>query len=270
MTRIALVISDVDGTLLTHDKILTEAAKTAVERLRTAGIAFTITSSRPSIGMRFLIEQLAITLPVGAFNGSSIVDAAMNPVEQHLIPASAAARGLELLHEYGADIWLFTHDRWLIGNGDGAYVSHEKRTIKADPTVVSDFTPYLSKACKVVGSSSDFEKLARCETAMQQALGTQATAVRSQDYYLDITPPGVNKGTFVQTMARRLGISTDAVATVGDMHNDVAMFEVSGLSFAMGNASDEVKKHAKRVTYSNEEEGFARAMQIVLWENEKG
>jgi Cof subfamily protein (haloacid dehalogenase superfamily) len=121
----------------------------------------------------------------------------------------------------------------------------------------------------VVGSSSDFEKLKRCEVAMQQALGTQATAVRSQNYYLDITPPGVNKGTFVQTMARRLAISTDAVATIGDMHNDVAMFEVSGLSFAMGNASDDVKTHAKRVTYSNEQDGFARAMQIILWENEE-
>jgi len=268
MTRIALVVSDVDGTLLTHDKTLTEAAKAAVERLRAAGVAFTITSSRPSIGMGFLIEQLAITLPVGAFNGSSIVDAAMNPVEQHLIPASAVARSLEVFREYGADVWLFTHDQWLTRYGDGEYVPNEKRAIRADPTVVGDFTPYLSKACKVVGSSSDFEKLKRCEAAMQQALGAQATAVRSQDYYLDITPHGVNKGTFVQTMARRLAISTDAVATIGDMHNDVAMFEVSGLSFAMGNASDEVKQHAKRVTYSNEEEGFARAMQIVLWENE--
>jgi len=268
MTRIALVVSDVDGTLLTHDKTLTEASKVAARKLHAAGIAFTITSSRPTIGMRFLIEPLAITLPVGAFNGSSIVDAAMNPVEQHLVPASAVARSLEVLREFGADIWLFTHDNWLTSNGDGEYVPNEKRAIRADPTVIGDFAPYLSKACKVVGSSSDFEKLKRCEAAMQEALGAQATAVRSQDYYLDITPPGVNKGTFVQTMARRLAILTDAVATIGDMHNDVAMFEVSGLSFAMGNASDEVKKHAKRVTYSNEEDGFARAIQIVLWENE--
>jgi len=134
--------------------------------------------------------------------------------------------------------------------------------------VISDFTPHLSKACKVVASSSDFALLARCEGEMQKALGTDATAIRSQDYYLDITPPGQDKGTFVQAMARRLGISTDAVATIGDMHNDVAMFEVSGLSFAMGNATDEVKTHAKRVTSSNEEDGFARAMNIVLWENE--
>jgi hydroxymethylpyrimidine pyrophosphatase-like HAD family hydrolase len=94
----------------------------------------------------------------------------------------------------------------------------------------------------------------------------QATAVRSQDYYLDITPPGQNKGTFVQAMARRLGISTDEVATIGDMHNDVAMFAVSGLSFAMGNASDDVKKLAKRVTASNEEDGFARAVDVILRE----
>jgi Cof subfamily protein (haloacid dehalogenase superfamily) len=267
MTRIALVVSDVDGTLLTKDKTLTDASKAAVARLHAAGIGFTITSSRPTIGMRFLTEPLGITLPVGGFNGSSIVDAAMNPIEQHLIPVSAVQRTLDLLQEYGVDIWLFTNEQWLTKNPDGEYVPNEKRAIKADPTIIDDFTPYLARACKVVGASSDAALLARCEAAVQKALGAQATAVRSQSYYLDITPPGQNKGTFVRAMARRLGISTDAVATIGDMHNDVAMFEVSGLSFAMGNASDEVKARAKRVTASNEEDGFAKAMDVILREN---
>ena len=269
MTRIALVVSDVDGTLLTRDKTLTDASLAAVRRLHRAGIAFTITSSRPAIGMRFLIEPLGIRLPVGPFNGSSTVDASMNAVEQHLIPTSAVQKSLELLSEYGVDIWLFTNDQWLTKHPDGPYVPNEKRAIKADPTIIDDFTPYVSRACKVVGSSHDFVLLARCEAEMQKTLGTQATAIRSQDYYLDITPPGQNKGTFVRSMAQRLGISTDEVATIGDMHNDVAMFEVSGLSFAMGNASDEVKKHAKRVTASNEEEGFAKAMDVILSENQK-
>ena len=92
MTKISLVVSDVDGTLLTKDKTLTERARTAVQRLHQAGIGFTITSSRPAIGMRFLIEPLALWLPVGPFNGSSIVDPEMKPVEQHLIPAGAAER----------------------------------------------------------------------------------------------------------------------------------------------------------------------------------
>jgi Cof subfamily protein (haloacid dehalogenase superfamily) len=267
MTRVALVVSDVDGTLLTRDKTLTEASKRAVQRLHNAGIGFTITSSRPAIGMRFLIEPLGITLPVGPFNGSSIVDPSMKAVEQHLIPASAAQKSLALLDEYGVDIWLFTNDQWLTKHPDGPYVPNEKRAIKADPTIIDDFTPYVSRACKVVGSSHDFALLARCETDMQKALGTQATAVRSQDYYLDITPPGQNKGTFVRAIARRLGISTEQVATIGDMHNDVAMFETSGMSFAMGNANDDVKKHAKRVTASNEEDGFAQAMDVILAEN---
>jgi len=270
MTRISLVVSDVDGTLLTKDKVLTEEARRAVRRLREAGIGFTLTSSRPSIGMGFLIEPLAITLPIGAFNGSSIVDASLKPIEQHLIPAPAVERGLGLLDQFGIDIWLFTNDKWLTRNGDGDYVPNEKRAIRADPTVVGDFSPYLSTACKIVGSSADPALLQRCEAAMIEAMGAEATAVRSQSYYLDVTPPGCNKGTFVQAMAKRLGISTDAVATIGDMQNDLAMFRTSGLSIAMGNATDDVKQQATEVTSSNQDEGFARAIEMILRNNEAG
>lgn len=267
MARIALVVSDVDGTLLTKEKVLTDRARYAAHQLNEAGIAFTITSSRPTIGMRFLVEPLGISLPVGPFNGSSIVDPAMNPIEQNLIPTSAAERCLELLNQYGVDIWLFTNEAWLTRNPAGDYVPNEKRAIRADPTIIKDFKPYLSSACKIVGASQDFELLARCEQEMREALGTHATAARSQSYYLDITPPGRDKGTFVTAMAQRLGIPLNAVATIGDMHNDVAMFKVSGLSIAMGNASDDVKSYAKRVTTSNEDDGFAAAMEAILEEN---
>jgi hypothetical protein len=270
MTRIALVVSDVDGTLLTKDKTLTEAATAAVRRLHEAGIGFTITSSRPTLGMKFLIEPLAIALPIGAFNGSSIVDPQLKPIEQHLIPLTAVRRCLDVLNQFGVDIWLFTNDLWLTRNGNGEYVPHEKRAIRADPTIVEDFTPYLSAACKIVGASPDPALLQRCEVAMQKALGAEATAIRSQSYYLDITPPGCDKGTFVQAMAKRLDISTDAVATIGDMQNDLAMFHKSGLSFAMGNATDDVKKVATHVTTSNENEGFANAMEMILKGNEAG
>ena len=264
MTRISLVVSDVDGTLLTKDKTLTDGARNAVRRLRDAGIGFTIVSSRPTIGMGFLIEPLAITLPIGSFNGSSIVDSQLNPIEAHLIPPATAQRSLDVLNEFDVDIWLFTNDQWLTRHGDGEYVPLEKRAIRADPTIVADFAPYLSGACKIVGASSDAAMLQRCEAAMQQAVGAQATAVRSQTYYLDVTPPGHDKGTFVQTMAKRLGISTDAVATIGDMQNDLAMFQQSGLSIAMGNAADDVKKMATHVTTSNAEEGFAGAIEFIL------
>ena len=264
MTRISLVVSDVDGTMVTHDKTLTDGAKRAVQRLHDANIGFTITSSRPPFGMRFLINPLGITLPIGPFNGSSIVDTELKPIEQDLIPAAAARRCVDVLTEFGVDIWVFTNDQWTIKRDDGKYVPHERNTIKTDPVFTEDFAPFLTKACKIVGASADSALLGRCETAMQKALGNDASAVRSQSYYLDITPAGQDKGTFVEAMAKRLGISTDAVATVGDMQNDLAMFRKSGLSIAMGNATDDVKKQASHVTGSNEEEGFAGAVEFIL------
>src|SRR3954462_450163 len=104
MSRIAHVVSDGDGTVLTKDKTVTDGARTAVRRLHEAGIGFTITSSRPTIGMPFLIEARAITLPIGPFNGSSIVDPALKPIEQHLIPASPAERSVAVLDQFGIDI----------------------------------------------------------------------------------------------------------------------------------------------------------------------
>jgi len=262
--RIALVVSDVDGTLVTKEKLVTPDARAAVRKLRAAGIHFTIVSSRPTIGMDFLIEPLAIDLPIGSFNGSSIVDAQLKPIEQHLIPPATAQRCIDLLREFGVDVWLFTNDQWLTRNPDGEYVPHEQRAIKHDPVIVTDFAPYLAGACKIVGASSDAAHLARCEAAMQEAVGNQATAVRSQTYYLDVTPPGHDKGTFVESIAKRLGVSTDAVATIGDMQNDLAMFAKSGISFAMGNATDDVKQRATHVTDTNENDGFAKAMEKVL------
>jgi len=267
MTRIALVVSDVDGTLVTKDKTLTDGAKRAVQRLHEAGIGFTITSSRPPVGMRFLVEPLGITLPIGPFNGSSIVDTKLTPIEQHLIPAEAVGKALDVLKQFGVDIWLFTNEEWIIQRDDGKYVLHEQHTIQHAPVYAKDFAPYATRACKIVGASADPELLARCEAAMQKALGHEALAVRSQTYYLDITPPGQDKGTFVAAMAKRLGISTDAIATVGDMQNDLAMFKVSGLSFAMGNATDDVKKQASHVTRSNEDDGFAGAVDMIFKNN---
>ncbi len=85
------------------------------------------------------------------------------------------------MKQFGVDAWLFTNDKWFAGNADGEYNPLEKRTIKADPVFVEDFTPYLSAGCKIVGSSSDPALLKRCEAAMQQAVGAQATVACSQD-----------------------------------------------------------------------------------------
>ena len=91
--------------------------------------------------------------------------------------------------------------------------------------------------------------------------GTRISAERSQPYYLDVTHPDANKGEVVLMLSQLLAIPSEQIATIGDMPNDVLMFQKSGVSIAMGNASEDVQKAATYVTTSNDEEGFANAME---------
>jgi len=90
--NIKLLIADVDGTLVTKSKTLTPGTCAAVDRLRAAGILFTITSGRPPRGMAKLIEPLKLTAPVAAFNGGMYVKSDLKTVlAQHTIPSAVAA-----------------------------------------------------------------------------------------------------------------------------------------------------------------------------------
>jgi Cof subfamily protein (haloacid dehalogenase superfamily) len=265
--RISLVLSDVDGTLVTDDKVLTEPTRLAVQALRSAGIRFAITSSRPPAGLRSVIRSLGIDTPVAAFNAGMIVqpDAGGAVLAQQLLPQDAGDATLAFFAQQRVDPWVFTADRWLLSRPAGPYVDHERRTVSFEPTLVSDFQPYLRGVGKIVGVSDDFELLARCEAELRQSLGTSASVVRSQKYYLDVTHPRANKGTAVRALAEHFGIPQDEIVTIGDGLNDVAMFEQGGLSIAMGNAPLAVKEAADLVAPStNEDDGFAEAVRRFL------
>ncbi|WP_458759435.1 Cof-type HAD-IIB family hydrolase [Afipia sp. TerB] len=264
MTNIRLLISDVDGTLVTRDKRLTPASVKAVQALRERGIRFSITSSRPPFGMRMLCEPLKLDLPIGPFNGSSLVMPDLTVLDQATIPPQAAAKSVALFARNGIDVWLFTNSQWLIQRDDGRYVPHEQKTIATAPTRLAAGAAPPDGICKIVGVSGDFDLLARCETELQKLLGGEAHAARSQNYYLDVTPPGRDKGAFVAAIGERLGIAREEIATIGDMSNDLPMFASSGLSFAMGNAADPIKAKATHVTRSNEDDGFAHAVETIL------
>ena len=95
-------------------------------------------------------------------------------------------------------------------------------------------------------------------------LSGRASASCSQPYYLDITNRDANKGAVAEYLSRTLSIPAAEIATIGDGHNDVLMFRKSGLSIAMGNASDTVKAAASVTTASHEDEGFAKAIERFI------
>lgn len=263
-SKISLVLADVDGTLVTAEKVLTSRAAAAVKSLQASGIAFAITSGRPPRGMAMLIDPLAMRTPIAGFNGGIFVKPDMTIMEKHVLAADVAKRALEVIIHHGMDQWVYSGKDWLVRDTNAPHVAREQRTVKFAPTVVKNFEGVLGRAVKIVGVSDDHDLVARCEKDAQDALGAKASAARSQPYYLDITHPAANKGTVVTTLSKLLSVSTGAIATIGDMPNDVLMFRKSGLSIAMGNASREVQANADIVTDSNANEGFAKAIERFI------
>jgi Cof subfamily protein (haloacid dehalogenase superfamily) len=260
---VRMVLADVDGTLVTQEKALTERAIAAVGRLREAGIEFAVTSGRPPRGMSMLVEPLALTTPISAFNGGLIVHPDMSVVEQRTIAQAVVPAAIELLGKQGLDVWLYSGADWLVRDPKAPHVDREASTVQFDPTVVEDFDG-VKDVAKIVGISDDHDRVSAATDKAREKFGDHVSAAMSQPYYLDITHPQANKGEVVSYLSKHLGIAPEQFATIGDMPNDVLMFARSGLSIAMGNADHEVQRAARRVTASNEEEGFAKAIERVV------
>lgn len=265
---VRLVLADVDGTLVTPDKELTTAAVDAVHRLHEHGIHFAVTSGRPPRGMAMLVEPLALRTPIAAFNGGTIVDADMSVVEQRTVAADLVTPVAHLMEQFHLDVWLYRGADWLVRDPDAPHVAREAATVRFEPTVMDGIEPLADHVAKLVGVSDDHEAVGRATVAARERFGDRVAASASQPYYLDVTHPDANKGTVATFFSRRFEVAPEEIATIGDMPNDVAMFARSGLSIAMGNASPEVQQAARKVTTSNEEDGFARAVRrFVLGED---
>ncbi len=258
---VRLVIADVDGTLVTPDKVLTTRACVAVRAVLDAGIAFTITSGRPPRGMKMLIDGLKLQHPIAAFNGGVLVNPDLSVIRQYFLPAEFARRVIKIIENDRLDVWVYTDKDWFVHVRHGPHVDREEWTVKFPPVIVSSYDALLDRVVKIVGISDDYEAVARCEKDVQQECGTHVSAARSQPYYLDVTHPNANKGTVVRMLSEILGVPEENIATIGDMPNDILMFDRSGLSIAMGHSSAEVKQAADSVTTSNQEDGFALAME---------
>jgi Cof subfamily protein (haloacid dehalogenase superfamily) len=257
---IRLLLADVDGTLVTPEKALTEAAIATVGDLHEANILFALTSGRPPRGMSMLIEPLDVRTPIAAFNGGLLVDREMTVIEQRTIPAVLVAPAIELLESQDLDVWLYQGADWFVRDLQGPHVDREAATVQFAPTLRADYDGLVDGIAKIVGVSDDHDAVARAATDAQERFGDHVSAARSQPYYVDVTHPRANKGSVVEYLSRRYDIPEEQIATIGDMPNDVLMFARSGLSIAMGNADREVQRAARRVTGSNANDGFAEAV----------
>ena len=267
---ISLLLADVDGTLVTHEKVLTEKSKAAIAKLRDAGVKFAITSGRPPKGMEMVIKPLAIETPVAGFNGGLFTKADLTPIEERKIPADVARAVIKLIADEGLDAWLYAGNDWLIHKQDAPHVAREQKTVQFAPKVVSDFGDEIENAVKIVGVSDDHDLIARCVKDVHERFGSKVTAALSQPYYLDVTHPLASKGRGGRVPVEGARHPAGEIATIGDSENDVSMFEKGGFAIAMGNANDEVKGQADAVVADCDSEGFAEAIEKHILPRAKG
>jgi Cof subfamily protein (haloacid dehalogenase superfamily) len=258
---IELVLADVDGTLVTDDKQLTDQSIAAVRNLKEAGIKFALTSGRPPRGMEMLVEPLELELPLAAFNGGLFARPDMSVIEERSIDADLVEAIVALIGQHDLDVWLYRGSDWLLRDKDAPHEKKEADTVRFEPTVVDSFDGMTERIAKIVGVGDDLDAVAEAEAAAREKFGKHVSAARSQPYYLDVTHPDANKGAVLHYFSREYDIPLERIATLGDQPNDMLMFADAGLSIAMGNAGEEVQRAATRVTESNEDEGFAIAIE---------
>lgn len=262
--RVRLLIADIDGTLVNKEKLLTPRSVQALQRLNDAGILFGVTTGRPPAGTRMLVDSLPGLKFIAGFNGGIVVRRDFSLFKLNLLPAAAAQQVVQIIEEHKMDVWLYTDKDWFVRDPKAYRVDREQATVQFPPKVTPSFEGLFDRVTKIVGISKDYDAVARCEKDVQDRCGASVSAARSQPFYLDVTHPKANKGEVVIMASEFAGIPTQEIATIGDMPNDITMFNKSGISIAMGNASPEVQRAATYVTASHEEEGFARAVEDFI------
>lgn len=134
--QISLVLADVDGTLVTEQKVLTKRTQYAVTALQGAGIRFAIISGRPPLGMAMLFDPLELDTPIAGFNGGPFVERDLTILEQKTVPADVARQAIDLMREHGLDTWVYSGNDWLITKTNAPHVAREAWTVKFEPKIV--------------------------------------------------------------------------------------------------------------------------------------
>ena len=262
---IRFLLSDMDGTLLLPDHSLSQRTIEAVRSLREAGVLFSLATGRPPKAMLQQIEALGVDLPTAAFNGGTIVHPDGSLLIAHYLPATAALTALTQFADLpDIEVWVFSGGDWLLKDPNGPMVPREQHGLGYAPVVVDSFEPYLQHIDKIVAASHNTQLLVELEAQLLPRVEGQAQVSRSQPVYLDVTAMQANKGAALATLAEFLGVPLAQTAAMGDGGNDPAMFHCAGLSIAMGQAEEAVKRQADVVTGANTEDGAAQAIERYI------
>lgn len=255
-----LLVLDIDGTLVNSQKEITPKTKEAVLACMEKGHACMLASGRPLPGMEWAAGELEFERFGGyllSFNGARIIKFDTKEV---LVEKKLPLELLPVIYDYAVEhgCGLVSYDdRALISaNGINQYVEIESHINRMPIVEVPDFPHYFKGAVNKCLLCTEPGQAERAVPELQKLLGDGVEVYRSEPFFVEIVPKGVDKAAAIDQMLPILGIARENVIACGDGFNDCSMIRYAGVGVAMGNAQQAVKEAADVITGTNDEDGL--------------
>lgn len=260
-----IIVLDLDGTLTNSKKEISDRNLSVLLEAQQRGVRVVLASGRPTYGIAPLADKLQLERFGGyvlAYNGGEIIDwSNREVVYANVLPHSVLPVLYECASAYGLAILSYDGDFILTESPADEYVAKEafinKMQIKAANSFLGELPPVVPK-CLIVG---DPDKLVPAESELSLALQGTVSVYRSEPYFLEVVPPGIDKAHSLSVLLDRLGMTREQMVAVGDGYNDLSMIEYAGMGVAMANAQEPVKLAADYVTLTNDEDGVAAVVE---------
>lgn len=263
-----IVFLDIDGTLTDTQKNVMPQTLKSLLKIQDEGIRLAIASGRPPKGVTPYADLLHLDEHSGfimPFNGAQIVNYQTKEiVYQNNLTMDVLRKAYELSKEYGIQLITYKGDYIISETDDDEFMLIESRINKMEVMKVDSLLDYIKEPpvkCLLVG---DGDYLGRIEEEIRQKIGTQANVFRSEPFFIEVVPQGIDKAAAIEHMIGKLGITQDQTIAFGDGYNDITMIKYAGLGVAMDNGCDQIKKVADRIAPDNNSEGIASVINEVF------
>lgn len=269
MADIRLICCDIDGTLVRNDKSLSSENIKWIRRVnKELGIRFAIVTGRMNISIRQYFRLLGVQGPSSCLNGCMLYDENDNPLCDHRLAKSISNEILSVVRRFDVDMLSIEGNTWFTERKVGYLYENKIRIYGTDSILCSFDSVFREKEMnKLLIMSKNKNILSELEHEIACHLGQPGivTFYPGADF-LEIMPGNINKGTGIKDLSSHYGIDYSQIMAIGDDFNDMEMFAVAGVPVAMGNAMDELKKIAKHVTSSNEDDGVAKIIRRIFFQ----
>lgn len=263
-----MIVLDIDGTLTNTKKEITPRTKERLIEIQKEGIVVVLASGRPTSGIRKVAQEIELEKYGGyilAYNGGRIIQAKTGDTIYSQTVSPEYVEGIyQVAMECGTSILTYDEDTILLGAEANQYCELEARICETPMKQVDDFVEEIDFPVNKFLLPGDPEKVYEAQTAMRENLGEHLNIFRSEEFFLEVVPKGIDKALSLQQLLNHLGMTREEMICCGDGFNDQTMIEYAGLGVAMGNAKPEVKEAADYITASNDEDGIVQVIDNFL------